>query len=202
MPSSPDRKRLEVPTHLYDRLVEIAIDEDRTVASVTQEVIAAGLQYYVPAINPDRDFARYTQRARAALDFAREETVPLNHGYVGTEHLLLGLLRVEDGVAAQVLRKLGLDYEQCRRYCHSHLKRGDGPTSPPAELPYVPRARKALRLAVEEADRLGHRYVGTEHLLLALAGIRDGMAARILAYFDILGATSGETLRAITDPTP
>ncbi len=198
MPSSSDRKRLEVPTHLYDRLVEIAIDEDRTVASVTQEVIAAGLQYYVPAISPDRDLTRYTQRARAALDRAREEAVAFNHSFIGTEHLLLALLRVEDGVSARVLGKLGLDYEKCRQYCHVHIKRGDGSTPTPAELPYLPRARRTLRLAVEEADRLGHRYVGTEHLLLALAGVRDGMAARILSYFDILSATTGETLRAIT----
>src|SRR3954451_2281884 len=106
MPSSTDRKRLEVPTYLHDRLVEIAIDEDRTVASVVQEVLVAGLQHYAPAINPQRDLTRLTKRARAALDYAREETIPFNHNYIGTEHILLGLLREGEGVAARVLVKL------------------------------------------------------------------------------------------------
>ncbi len=197
MPSSSDRKRLEVPTHLYDQLIEIAIDEDRTVASVTQEVIAAGLQAYVPAINPDRDFVHFTPRARATLERAREEALAFNHAYLGTEHLLLGLLRVQNGVAAHVLDKLGLDYEKCRHYCREHLKRGDEHSASNNELPYVPRARKVLRQATREADRLGHRYVGTEHLLLALVAVHDGMAARILSYFGILNEVTGETMRAI-----
>ena len=197
MPSSTDRKRLEVPTHLYDQLVEIAIDEDRTVASITQEVIAAGLQAYVPSINPARDFAHFTPRARAALDRAHEETRSFNHAYLGTEHLLLGLLRVEDGVAARVLRNLGLDYVQCQNYCQQILKRGEGTVAEGAELSYVPRARKALRQATREAERLGHRDVGTEHLLLALTTVQDGLAARILSYFGVLQRVPGETLRVI-----
>jgi len=197
MPSSTDRKRLEVPTHLYDQLVEIAIDEDRTVASVTQEIITAGLQSYVPSINPARDFAHFTPRAHATLDRAREEARAFNHAYLGTEHLLLGLLRVEDGVAARVLGNLGLDYEKCQHYCQQTLKRGDGQATDSADLPYVPRARKTLRLATKEAERLGHRYVGTEHLLLAVTAVHDGMAARILSYFGILNGVTGETMRVV-----
>src|SRR4051794_7932923 len=116
MPSSADRKRLEVPTYLYDRLVEIAIDEDRTVASVVQEVIATGLHNYMPGIREERDFTRYTESARRALKLAREETVPFNHAYLGTEHILLGLLRVEDGIAARVLTAAGVDEARCRGF--------------------------------------------------------------------------------------
>ena len=200
MPSSSDRRRLEVPTHLYDQLVEIAIDEDRTVASVTQEVIAAGLQAYVPAINPERDFVHFTPRARATLERARDEALAFNHAYLGTEHLLLGLLRVEDGVAARVLGKLGLDYEKCQQYCQEHFKRGDGRSPSASELPYVPRARRVLRQATREAERLGQRSVGTAQLLLALVVVHDGMAARILSYFGVVNEVTGETMRAIASP--
>lgn len=197
MPSSTDRKRLEVPTHLYDQLIEIAIDEDRTVASITQEVIAAGLQAYIPSINPARDFAHFTPRAHAALDRAHDEARAFNHAYLGTEHLLLGLLRVEDGVAARVLDTLGLDYAKCQDYCQQTLKRGDGTVTESTELPYVPRARKTLRQATREAERLGQRHVGTEHLLLALTVVQDGLAARILSYFGLLQTVTGETMRVI-----
>ncbi len=197
MPSSTDRKRLEVPTHLYDQLIEIAIDEDRTVASVTQEVLAAGLQAYVPPINPERDFAHFTTRAHTTLERAREEARAFDHAYLGTEHILLGLLRVEDGVAARVLGNLGLDYERCQQYCQQHLKRGETQSAEDTDLPYVLRARKTLRQATNEAERLGHRYVGTEHLLLALTVVQDGMAARILSYFGLLQSATGETMRVI-----
>ncbi|MGI8858259.1 MAG: Clp protease N-terminal domain-containing protein [Thermomicrobiales bacterium] len=203
MPSSTDRKRLEVPTYLHDRLVEIAIDEDRTVASVAQEVIAAGLQHYAPAINPNRDLLRFTPRARAALDFAREETVPFNHNYIGTEHLLLGLLRVEEGVAARVLNKLDVDLEKCRALLLHICGRGSGAVPPPEELPYLPRARKALQFATAEADSYNNAYVGTEHLLLALVRVNDGMAAQMLSTFGVLNAIQTETLRVMVgfDPT-
>jgi len=202
MPSSTDRKRLEVPTYLHDRLVEIAIDEDRTVASVAQEVIAAGLQHYAPAINPNRDLMRLTKRVRTALDFAREETVPFNHNYIGTEHLLLGLLREGEGIAARVLIKLDVDLEKCREFVRYHIGRGSGAVLPPEELPYAPRARKVLHFAIAEADSYNHQFIGTEHLLLALVRVNDGMAARMLATFGILSAVQTETLRVMVGYEP
>jgi ATP-dependent Clp protease ATP-binding subunit ClpC len=197
MPSSADRKRLEVPTYLYDRLVEIAIDEDRTVASVVQEVIATGLHQYTPGIREERDFTRYTERARRALSIARQETTLFNHGYIGTEHMLLGLLRVEDGIAARVLTAAGVDEARCRGFMALYIGRGDGKVPPPEELPYAPRARKALALATEEADQLNNQYIGTEHILLGLLRLPDGMAARMLAIFGVQNAVYTETLRAI-----
>lgn len=202
MPSSTDRKRLEVPTHLHDRLVEIAIDEDRTVASVAQEVIAAGLQHYAPVVNPDRDFTHFTPRALAAIDCALEETIPFNHNYVGTEHLLLGLLRVEDGVAARVLNKLGVDLEKCREFIRYRIGRGSGAVPIPVELPYAPRARKALHTAAREAESYNNHYVGTEHLLLGLICENEGMAARMLSIFGVLSAVKTETLRAMVGHEP
>jgi ATP-dependent Clp protease ATP-binding subunit ClpA len=198
MPSSADRKRLEVPRYLYDRLVELSIDEDRTVASVVQEVIATGLQHYTPGINSDLDFARYTPRARRAVEVAREVTVPFNHAYVGTEHLLLGLLWVEDGVAARVLTTSGVDYARCRDFMDRRIGRGEGTVPPPEALPWAPRARKALRAATEEADALNNQYIGTEHLLLGLLRVPDGMAARMLAIFGALSNVHTGVLRAIT----
>lgn len=202
MPSSSDRKRLEVPTYLHDRLVEIAIDEDRTVASVAQEVISAGLQHYAPTINPNRDFTRFTARSRAAIDFAREETVPFNHNYVGTEHLLLGLLRVEEGVAARVLTRIGVDLEKCRDFVRHHIGRGSGVVLPPENLPYAPRARKVLHFATAEADSYNNNFVGTEHILLALVRVNDGMAARMLSTFGVLNAVQTETLRIMVGYEP
>lgn len=198
MPSSADRKRLEVPTHLYDRLVEIAIDEDRTVASVVQEVMHTGLQHYTPGINAERDFARYTERARRALEVAREETVPFNHNYIGTEHVLLGLLRVEDGVAARALTKAGVEYARCRAFVAQHIGQGSGAVPAPTALPYMPRVRAALRFAEQEADRFGNHAIGTEHLLLGLLRVSDGMAARMLALSGLSSTVHTETLRAMT----
>ncbi len=202
MPSSTDRKRLEVPTYLHDRLVEIAIDEDRTVASVAQEVLAAGLQHYAPTVNPDRDFTNFTPRALAAIDCALEETIPFNHNYVGTEHLLLGLLRVEDGVAARVLNKLGVDLEKCREFIRHRIGHWSGAVPIPVELPYAPRARRALHNAAKEAESYNNHYVGTEHILLALVRENEGMAARMLSIFGVLTAVQTETLRVMVGYEP
>ncbi len=197
MPSSSDRKRLEVPTHLYDQLVEIAVDEDRTVASVVQEILSAGLAAYEPALQSDREIARFTASARAALSYAREETIPLNHNYIGTEHILLGLLRAEDGIAAQVLTTLGVDLDRCREFIGFMIGRGRGVASAVEHRRFVPRARKTLRLAMEEAERADAAFVGTEHLLLALIRVDDGMAAKILGSLSVLGAVRKETLQVM-----
>lgn len=200
MPSSVDRKRLEVPTYLYDRLVDLSIQEARTVASITQEVIATGLQYREAAINPDRDFLRFSPRARKSVEIAREETAQFSHAYIGTEHLLLGLLKVTDGIAARALAELGVDYEKVRDWMLTATPRGKGTVPPLAELSYLPRCRKALRFAIEEADRYGNQFVGTEHLLLGLLRVTDGYAAHTLAYFGVLPDVQGAVLRIMWKP--
>lgn len=197
MPSSTDRKRLEVPTYLHDRLVEIAVDEQRTVASVTQEILSLGLEHYIPDISADSSDAFYTPRARRAFDHAREEGRALNHNYLGTEHFLLGLLRVREGVAARVLADLDVDFERVHAWVDAHIGRGKGTVSGVA--PVVPRARNALRLAREAADRQKSVYIGTEHLLLGLAQVPDGVAARILDGMGVLGRVQPELLRALRD---
>jgi len=195
MPSSADRKRLEIPTYLHDRLVEIAIDEDRTVASVAQQVLAAGLERYQPNVLRDEDTARFTPRARNSLDFAYQETLPFNHNYIGTEHILLGLLREEQGVAARVLNKLGVTLESVREQVGYIIGTGVGRVS--GVPPFTPRARKVLRRATEEAEGLNNHYVGTEHLLLALVQDRQGMAARILELLDACNRVTGAVLRIV-----
>jgi len=185
MPSSTDRKRLEVPTYLYDRLVEIAVEEDRTVSGVVQEIIMAGLSGYQARGLTESGLERYTERAREALNYARAETVRFNHNYLGTEHILLGLLCDGDGVAARVLNGLGVSLEKVRERVEYVIGRGKGSVPTLENVPFAPRARKVLRLAEAEVEALHHHYFGTEHLLLALVRVEDGMAARIL---DSLGA--------------
>lgn len=202
MPSSADRKRLEIPIFLHDRLVEIAIDEDRTISSVVQEVITAGLGVYSSRSPFAKVHDRLMDRARNALDYAREETVPFNHGYIGTEHLLLGLLRESDGVAARVLTTLGVDLHKTREAIGYLIGPGRGRVPDKENLPYAPRLRKTLRLAEEITDELGNHYIGTEHFLLALIRVRDGMAARILDHFGVLDQVRPEVLRIIAFHQP
>ena len=109
----------------------------------------------------------YTQRTRQALAFAEEEARALNHNYIGTEHLLLGLLRVADGVAAHILRELGADESGVREAVIASV--GIGGREVTGTLGHTPRARAALDLAGEQASRLGHSYIGTEHVLLGPA---------------------------------
>ena len=145
---------------------------------------------------------RFTQRAQAALRLAQEASAQLGHGYVGSEHLLLGLSREGQGVAAKVLRNAGLEPETIR----SSIARlvGVGAPVPMPSQGLTPRCKKIIELAMSEAAGLGHRYVGTEHLLLGLLREGDGVAARVLAgsgvelkrlYTDLMGALGGE-------PTP
>jgi ATP-dependent Clp protease ATP-binding subunit ClpA len=116
-------------------------------------------------------FDRFTERAKKVMALARDEAKRFNHNYIGTEHLLLGLVDVEQGVAARVLRLLGVDLPRVREAVMFVVGRGEGPVP---EVPALaPRAQRMIDLAVEEAGALGHRYVGTEHLLLALTRTDD-----------------------------
>jgi len=122
---------------------------------------------------------RFTERVRKVMYLAREEAGRLQHDYIGTEHLLLGIVREGEGIAATVLSNLGLDLDQIRQAVESMVS-GSGGTLTIGEIPFTPRAKRVLELAVEEARLLGHNYVGTEHLLLGLIREGEGVAARVL----------------------
>ncbi|MCL6636161.1 MAG: ATP-dependent Clp protease ATP-binding subunit ClpC, partial [Peptococcaceae bacterium] len=124
-------------------------------------------------------FGRFTQRAQKVLFLAQEEARRLNYPYVGTEHLLLGLIREGEGVAAKTLASLGIDADKVRATVEQMVEKVSGPM--PQEIPLTPRAKRVLELAVDEARRMGHNYVGTEHLLLGLIREGEGVAARALA---------------------
>ena len=114
---------------------------------------------------------KFTERVRKVMYLAREEAARLQHDYIGTEHLLLGVVREGEGIAATVLNNLGLDLDQIRQAVESMVSNSGG-TLTIGEIPFTPRAKRVLELAVDEARQLGHNYVGTEHLLLGL--IREG----------------------------
>ncbi len=122
---------------------------------------------------------RFTERVRKVMYLAREEAGRLQHDYIGTEHLLLGIVREGEGIAATVLHNLGLDLDQIRQAVENMVS-GSGGTLTIGEIPFTPRAKRVLELAVEEARLLGHNYVGTEHLLLGLIREGEGVAARVL----------------------
>src|SRR3954467_10850303 len=122
---------------------------------------------------------RFTERAQRVILIAQEEAKRLNHDYVGTEHILLGLIALGEGVAAQVLANLGVDLRRVRNEIEKIVGTGDN-VMLLGEIPFTPRAKKVLELAVEEAQNMGHNYVGTEHLLLGLIREEEGVAARVL----------------------
>jgi ATP-dependent Clp protease ATP-binding subunit ClpC len=126
----------------------------------------------------ERFFERFTERARRVMVYAEEEARLLNQSYVGTEHILLGLLREEDGLAVQVLQVLGLDIEEIKSRVEEVINKGE--SSPSGHLPFSHRAKKVLELAFREALQLGHNYIGTEHILLGLLREGESLAATIL----------------------
>lgn len=123
-------------------------------------------------------FERFSQRARKVLALAQEEAQRFNHNYIGTEHLLLGLIREGEGVAAKVLGNLGVDLAKARSAVEFIIGRGQRATVGATGL--TPRSRTVIELAIDEAHRLGHHYVGTEHLLLGLVREGEGIAAGVL----------------------
>ena len=127
-------------------------------------------------------FERFTERARQVVVLAQEEARALKHDYIGTEHILLGLLRVEDGLAACVLGNLDVTVERVRGQVVRII--GSGKEVTYGQIPLTPRAKKVLELALREALSLGHNYIGTEHILLGLVHENEGVAARILLDFD------------------
>lgn len=125
---------------------------------------------------------KFTERVRKVMYLAREEAARLHHDYIGTEHLLLGILREGEGIAATVLNNLGLDLDAIGQAVESMVSASGG-TLTIGEIPFTPRAKRVLELSVDEARQLGHNYVGTEHLLLGLIREGEGVAARVLLEY-------------------
>jgi ATP-dependent Clp protease ATP-binding subunit ClpA len=149
-------------------------------------------------------FERFTKPARHTVVLAQEEARRFNHNYIGTEHILLGLLAESEGVAYRVLRGFGMSLEGGRQEVMAIVKQGK--TAPSGHIPFTPRAKKTLELALREALQLHHNYIGTEHLLLGLIREGDGVAAQILrqhadliavraAVLDVLPASAAEGTR-------
>ena len=125
-------------------------------------------------------FDRYTERGRKVMSLARLEAQRLYHDYIGTEHILLALVKEGTGVASVVLREMGVELKEIRSEIERTVERGPEPVSASQQLPYTPRAKKVIELSLEEARNLGHHYIGTEHLLLGLLREHDGYAAQVL----------------------
>ena len=123
-------------------------------------------------------FERFTDRARRVVVLAQEEARILNHNYIGTEHILLGLLREGEGVAAKALESLGISLEAVRHQVEEII--GRGKEAPSGHIPFTPRAKKVLELSLRESLQLGHDYIGTEHILLGLLREGEGVAAQVL----------------------
>jgi ATP-dependent Clp protease ATP-binding subunit ClpC len=124
-------------------------------------------------------FERFTDRARRVIVLAQDEARMLNHNYVGTEHILLGLAREGDGVAARALESLGISLAVVRQQVEEIIGRGQQPP-PQGHIPFTPRSKKVLELSLREALQLGHTYIGTEHILLGLIREGEGVAAQAL----------------------
>ncbi|MBN1870152.1 MAG: ATP-dependent Clp protease ATP-binding subunit [Candidatus Omnitrophica bacterium] len=147
-------------------------------------------------------FNRFTERARKVIVYAKEEARRFNHDYIGTEHLLLGLVREGEGVAAAVLQKLGLDLETIRIEVEKLVQPGPQ-TQVLGDIPFTPRSKKALELSAEEARSLGHNYIGTEHLLLGLVKEGEGMAYRVLLNLGLdLGKLRNEVMELLGSGIP
>src|SRR5579875_2268447 len=123
-------------------------------------------------------FERFTDRARRVVVLAQEEARMLNHNYIGTEHILLGLIHEGEGVAAKALESLGISLEAVRQQVEEII--GQGQQAPSGHIPFTPRAKKVLGLALREALTLSHNYIGTEHILLGIVQEVDGIGAQIL----------------------
>jgi ATP-dependent Clp protease ATP-binding subunit ClpC len=145
-------------------------------------------------------FERFTERARQAVVLAQDEARALGHGFIGTEHLLLGLLREEQGLAARALGSLGVTLEAAREHVVEIVGHGEGDAST-GQIPFTPRGKQALELALRESQALGHGYIGTEHILLGLVRLDDGVASGVLHR---LGADEervrAEVVRALGGP--
>ncbi len=129
-------------------------------------------------------FERFTDRARQVVVLAQDEARMLSHNYVGTEHILLGLIHEGEGVAARALQSLGVSLDAVRQQVEEIIGRGQQ-QPPSGHIPFTPRAKKVLELSLREALQLGHTYIGTEHILLGLIREGDGVAAQVLVSLGV-----------------
>jgi ATP-dependent Clp protease ATP-binding subunit ClpC len=142
-------------------------------------------------------FERFTERARQVVVLAQDEARALKHDYIGTEHLLLGLLREEEGLAARVLETLGVELEEVRDQVARIVGQGEHVAT--GQIPFTPRAKAVLELSLREALALGHNYIGTEHVLLGIARENDGMAVRVLREVGVdVASIRDELLRLLS----
>jgi ATP-dependent Clp protease ATP-binding subunit ClpC len=139
----------------------------------------------------------FTERVRKVLALAREESARLRHEYRGTEHILLGLIREGQGVAATVLQNLSVELDELGQKIEETVKTGNAAATTGPDLPYTSRAKKVLELAMSEARDLSHSYVGTEHLLLGLLREEKGIAAQILNFAGVTSERAREEVRRI-----
>ncbi len=139
-------------------------------------------------------FEKFTDKARRVVVLAQEEAKMLNHNYIGTEHILLGLIHEGEGVAAKALEALGINLDAVREQVQDII--GQGQTPPTGHIPFTPRAKKVLELSLREALQLGHSYIGTEHLLLGLIREGEGVAAQVLTK---LGADSNRVRQQVVE---
>ena len=123
-------------------------------------------------------FERFTDRARRVIVLAQDEAKMLNHNYIGTEHILLGLIHEGEGVAAKALEQMGISLEAVREQVEEIIGHGQNP--PTGHIPFTPRAKKVLELSLREALQMNHSYIGTEHILLGLIREGEGIAAQVL----------------------
>jgi ATP-dependent Clp protease ATP-binding subunit ClpC len=145
-------------------------------------------------------FERFTERAKQVVVLAQDEARALRHNYIGTEHILLGLLREEEGLAARVLESLDITVEEVRAQVARIIGPGDEPIVS-GQIPFTPRAKKVLELSLREALALKHNYIGTEHILLGLVRENEGVAARILLDFDAdAEKIRSEIMRVLSGP--
>jgi ATP-dependent Clp protease ATP-binding subunit ClpC len=145
-------------------------------------------------------YSRFTDRALKVMQFANHEALRFNHEYVGTEHVLLGLIQVADGVAVAILRKCGVSTEAVRREVERLVQRGPGGESLVGRLPHTPRAEEALRWTSEEARFLSHDFVGTEHILMGLLHTSDGVAAVVLNSFGLTADRARDEVIRLSPP--
>jgi ATP-dependent Clp protease ATP-binding subunit ClpC len=142
-------------------------------------------------------FERFTDRSRRIVVLAQEEARRLDHNWIGTEHILLGLIKEGDGVAARALESIGISLDAVRQKVEEIIGRGQQP--PSGHIPFTPRAKKVLELALREALQLGDNYIGTEHILLGLVREGDGVAAQVLVT---LGADQNRVRQEVIQLVP
>jgi ATP-dependent Clp protease ATP-binding subunit ClpC len=145
-------------------------------------------------------FERFTERARQVVVLAQEEARALRHNYIGTEHLLLGILRVNEGLGARVLESLGIRVDEVRAQVTRIIGHGDEVTT--GQIPFTPRAKKVLELSLREALALRHNYIGTEHILLGVVRENEGVGARVLDDFGADADTVRDRVVAMLPGSP